>query len=257
VSHSDAALVLQSPHPWHILSSAVVGGGFLHARVILNWHVRKGYDHPRPAADLIEFAHRCKLPTPFVGMMTAALLQHARAATYRAEGMTATAVVTAGLSNASTPGVSPPAILTPGTINMIVLLDVALLPAAMVNAVITATEVKTQVVLAQGACTPEGHPATGTSTDAVVIACTGRGPALPYAGAATPVGWLIGCSVRTALTEALQASGYGKGTYGRSCGHGPGHQFLGREESVGDRLMPLFCPARAASGTVQSSKYVE
>ena len=215
VAHSDAALILRSPHPLHMLSSAVVGGGFLHARAILNWHVRKGYDHPHPAADLVEFAHRCMLPTPFVGMMTAALLRHARAATYQAEGVTATAVVTAGLSNASTPGLSPPAVLVPGTINTILLLDAALLPAAMVNAVITATEVKTQVVLAQGACTPEGHPATGTSTDAIVIACTGRGPALPYAGAATPVGWLIGCSVRTALTEALNASGYGKGTYGR------------------------------------------
>jgi iron complex transport system ATP-binding protein len=215
VTHSDAALVLRSPHPLHILSSAVVGGGFLRAGTILNWHVRKGYDHPHPAADLVAFAHRCGLPTPLVGMMTAALLQHARAATYQADGVTATAVVTAGLSNASTPGLSPPAVLVPGTINMILLLDAALLPAAMVNAVITATEVKTQVVLAQGACTPEGHPATGTSTDAMVIACTGRGPDHPYAGPATPVGWLIGRSVRTALTEALRASGYGEGTYGR------------------------------------------
>jgi adenosylcobinamide amidohydrolase len=35
--------------------------------------------------------------------------------------------------------------------------------------------------------------------------CTGRGPVLPYAGPATPVGWLIGRCVRQALKEALDA----------------------------------------------------
>ena len=37
------------------------------------------------------------------------------------------------------------------------------------------------------------------STDAVVVACTGRGKPLFYAGPATTVGWLIGRCVRKGL----------------------------------------------------------
>jgi adenosylcobinamide amidohydrolase len=47
--------------------------------------------------------------------------------------------------------------------------------------------------------TPQGEPATGTSTDAVVVACTGRGEQLRYAGPATPAGWLAARAVRTAM----------------------------------------------------------
>ena len=62
---------------------------------------------------------------------------------------------------------------------------------------------KVNLLLERGARTSEGYAATGTSTDAVVVACTGRGDSLPYAGPATPVGWLIGQGVRQALGEAL------------------------------------------------------
>jgi iron complex transport system ATP-binding protein len=86
---------------------------------------------------------------------------------------------------------------------MILLIDACLTPAAMVNAVITATEVKTQVLLARGVRTPEDYAATGTSTDAIVVASTGSGTLLAYAGSVTLVGWLIGRCVRTALEEAL------------------------------------------------------
>jgi adenosylcobinamide amidohydrolase len=73
----------------------------------------------------------------------------------------------------------------------------------MVNAVMTATEVKAQVLLERDVRTPDGYAATGTSTDAVVVACTERGEVLPYAGPMTTVGWLIGRGVRSALAAAL------------------------------------------------------
>lgn len=62
---------------------------------------------------------------------------------------------------------------------------------------------KVNLLLERGARMSEGYAATGTSTDAVVVGCTGRGDLLPCAGPATPVGWLIGRSVRQALGEAL------------------------------------------------------
>ena len=48
---------------------------------------------------------------------------------------------------------------------------------------------------------PEGAPASGTSTDAVVVACTGRGEAQSYAGPATVMGWLIARTVRRAIEQ--------------------------------------------------------
>ncbi|MDD4369390.1 MAG: adenosylcobinamide amidohydrolase [Oscillospiraceae bacterium] len=56
-----------------------------------------------------------------------------------------------------------------------VLVDGNLTGAAMVNAVITATEAKTRAIFQAGVRLPDGDMATGTTTDAIVIACTGRG----------------------------------------------------------------------------------
>jgi adenosylcobinamide amidohydrolase len=126
-----------------------------------------------------------------------------RAITVREASLTVTVVVTAGVSNPAAPGFSPPAMALPSTINLILLLDAHLAPAAMVHAGMLATEVKTQMLLERGILTPEGYTATGTSTDAVVVAGTDYGQVLPYAGPVTTVGWLIGRGVRTALAAAL------------------------------------------------------
>jgi iron complex transport system ATP-binding protein len=190
---------LQSEQPLHILSSAVVGGGLIQARFIINRHVDKNYNHPNPPMDLQDFAAGCGITEPFVGLMTAAYLDGVKTVTLCEKALTVSAVITAGLSNPTAAGLSSPAVRLPGTINMIFLIDAQLTSAAMVNAVITATEAKTDVLLQQGVRTPEGYAATGTSTDAIVIACTGRGEPLPYSGPATVVGWLLGRCVREGL----------------------------------------------------------
>ena len=197
------AIVLQSENPLHILASAVVGGGITWACYIINRHVDKSYNHPDPERDLQDFATSHGIDGPFVGLMTAAYLDGVQTVTLREHQLTVAAVVTAGLSNPTAAGISPPAVLTPGTINIILLIDAHLTSAAMVNAVITATEAKTNILLELGVSTPEGHPATGTSTDAMAIACTGRGKPLSYAGPATLVGSLIGRSVRQTLSQAM------------------------------------------------------
>lgn len=201
---SPEVLTLRSDKDLHVLASAVVGGGFMHARYIINRHVHKDYLDSDPGSDLRAFAAGHGIPVPFVGLMTAVHLDRARTATLRDNDLTIAAVVTAGLSNPTTPGLSPPASPLPGTINIILLVNAQLSPAAIVNAVITTTEVKTQLLLERGVRTPKGYAATGTSTDAVVVACTGRGVTLPYAGPATRVGWLMGRVVRQALGEALE-----------------------------------------------------
>ncbi len=201
--HLPDLLLLRSEAPLHTLSSAVVGGGFARVHYILNRHVHKHYTHPDPAADLRAFASEAGIGEPFVGMMTAAFLDQAHLVRLQHGDVTLVGIGTVGLSNPTAAGLTLPAPTGPGTINLILLVDAHLTPAAMVNAVITATEAKCAALVAGGVRSPAGHPASGTSTDAVVIACTGRGPAMPYAGPVTGVGWLIGRAVREIVQRHL------------------------------------------------------
>lgn len=197
------AIILYSPAPLRTLSSAVCGGGFSQTHYIINRYVTKSYASADPVTDLKHFARGQGIAEPFVGLMTAVTLAKAQVVSRHNEGLTVAAVITAGLSNATAAGISPPATLRPGTINMILLINAQLSPGAMVNAIITATEAKTHTLLRLQAQTPQGEAATGTSTDAVVIACANRGNPLPYAGPVTPVGWQIGQVVRQGLQAAL------------------------------------------------------
>ncbi|MDD5467528.1 MAG: adenosylcobinamide amidohydrolase [Anaerolineales bacterium] len=197
------ALVVYSNETLTTLSSALVGGGLGEARAIINLHVDKDYNNDDPASDLRVFARQRGVPEPFAGMMTAAYVERAGAANYAHAGCTVSAVVTAGLSNASAAGLSPPASSQPGTINMILLVESALTPTAMVDALICATEAKCDVLRERGVRTRQGYLATGTSTDAALVACTGHGAAVQYAGSGTLTGWLVARAARQALVEAL------------------------------------------------------
>lgn len=206
------AVRVASRRPLRVLSSAVVGGGYGSSREILNVHVDDKYDGERPEEDLAATAVELGVAEPFVGLMTAAYTELARCAVESLGDLTVAAVVSVGLSNTSSAGVTPPiggspaegAAPGPGTINVILLVDGALTPAAMVNAVITATEAKTMTLAEWAVATPEGEAASGTSTDTVVVACTGRGDELCYAGPATPVGWLAARAVRAAMTRICE-----------------------------------------------------
>ena len=201
---TDEAVVVTSTRPLIALSSALIGGGMTAPRSILNLHVQKGYVGMTPDLDLISYAERRGLSAPTVGMMTAARTATPGWHVERRQGVTACAIVTAGLSNAISAGLSEPEDgAVAGTINTIVLLDGALSDGALVNAALTATEAKTRTLGELNAVTPEGYVATGTSTDALVIACTGRGPTLPFAGPATEAGYAIARAVSIALTAAL------------------------------------------------------
>ena len=213
VSIDRRAVRVSSERPLVTLSSAVVGGGPGTFREIVNMHVDDRYDGERPQDDLTAFAAGLGIETPFIGLMTAAYTEFARVAVESAGDLTVAAVVSVGLSNTSCAGVTAPIggeagadgdageAPAPGTINVILLVDGALTPAAMVNAVITATEAKTMVLAEWSVRTPDGDPASGTSTDTVVVACTGRGEELAYAGPATPAGWLAARAVRSAMTR--------------------------------------------------------
>lgn len=198
------AVWVRSAEPLRVVSSAVVGGDLGTTRHIVNMHVPTGYRGERPADDLRAFAGRLGIKEPFVGLMTAAWTHEAVAATEVDGGVTVTAVVTVGLGAVVSAGVSPPVPWRAATINTMVLIDARLEPAAAVNAVITATEAKVAALGDAGIVTADGAPATGTVTDAVVVAWTGRGRLLEYLGPGAAGGWLVARAVRRAVGQGVK-----------------------------------------------------
>lgn len=199
VSIDETAVRMTSERPLTALSSAMIGGGLAEIHDIVNMHIDDVPFDCRPDEELRAFAAALGVTEPFIGLMTATKTENARLAEAAQDGLTVAAIVSVGLSNRVCAGLSLPVEAGPGTINALVLVDAALTPAALVNAVITTTEAKTSALAAFDVRTDDGLPASGTSTDAVVIACTGRGEPLDYAGPGTTVGWLVARTVRQAV----------------------------------------------------------
>ncbi|MGH7266922.1 MAG: adenosylcobinamide amidohydrolase, partial [Candidatus Rokuibacteriota bacterium] len=180
------AVWVRSAEPLAVVSSAFVGGALRATRHILNVHWPGDGASDGLDTEVEAFARRLGIREPFVGLATAAATDAAAVATEALGDLAVTAVVTAGLGAVVSAGLSPPAPWRPSTINIVVVLDADLEPAAAVNGVATATEAKVAALGEAGVVTPDGWPATGTVTDAVVIAWTRRGPGVRFLGPAAP-----------------------------------------------------------------------
>jgi adenosylcobinamide amidohydrolase len=189
--------------PLSALSSALVGGGHAVVDAILNVHVPKGFQCVDSTAVLADVARRRGIHGRYVGLLTAALTEKAEVATARHGALTVLAIATIGLSNRITAGASPPAHRGPGTINTIVVVDGDAEPSALVNAAMTVTEVKALALIDAGVKGADGRFATGTSTDAVVIAATGRGRPERFGGPISDLGWVVGQAAGTALRRGV------------------------------------------------------
>jgi len=198
------AVVVTAASLLTVLSSAVAGGGLGRARAIVNLHVSKHCPWGDADLRLDAFAARRALPAPRVGLLTAAWTERAQVAAESAHGIDALVVATVGLSNPVAAGWSPPVTGPPGTINTIVVVDAAVEPPALVNLALTVTEVKTLVLAAAGLRGDDGHGASGTSTDAVVVAATGRGATARFGGPISDAGWVVARAARTALAEGVR-----------------------------------------------------
>jgi len=198
------AVVVTAREPMTVVSSALVRGGFTDARAIVNLHVRK--DTPEAETDgmLPQFVERREIQGPWVGLLTSAWTEKAVIAEVSGSGLTALAVVTVGLSNRITAGQTPLGVWAPSTINSIVVVDGAAEPAALVNAVMTVTEVKTSLLASADLRCDDGRIASGTSTDAVVVAATGRGPQCRFGGPISDFGWVVARAAREALDAGIR-----------------------------------------------------
>ncbi|MCZ8517980.1 MULTISPECIES: adenosylcobinamide amidohydrolase [Paenibacillus] len=205
----ESLLTIEGEAPLRVLNSSMWGEGFTTARRLINRQVSKHYLAEDPLQEMRSYLEG--LGTPWEE--TAALLTAAdlRDRGYRhAElglGGGVCSWVTAGLSNRIRGGRECDESLlypgNPGTINIIVVIDGYLTDAAFVNAVITATEAKTAALQDLDVRLEDcGLTATGTSTDAVMIASLQQGERHRYAGISTNLGYAISRTVYEAAVES-------------------------------------------------------
>jgi adenosylcobinamide amidohydrolase len=190
-----AAAIWRAGPAWRMISSALMGGGLGTASWVLNAQVPSDYSRLDPVAHLQELTGRFGLSGPGVGMLTAASVD--RLVTRADEGVEVTATVglrvptwAAAPPDGTDPELAPVRV---GTINLVVAVPVALSDAALVNAVITATEAKTQAML------EAGYPGTGTASDAICVAARTSGRAEPFAGSRSTWGARIARAAHAAV----------------------------------------------------------
>ncbi|HEY1624460.1 MAG TPA: adenosylcobinamide amidohydrolase [Streptosporangiaceae bacterium] len=202
------AMACWHPGPgYRMIASSVLGGGTGPREWVLNAQVRGGYDRMDPAQHLAELAAGLGLTGPGVGMLTAAQvteLVQRRDADVEATVTTGLRVPTwaAAPADAEDPELRP--VHVPRTINIIVEVPVPLTDAALVNAVMTATEAKTQAVL------EAGFRGTGTASDAICVACgdpddNSKKQVEEFAGPRSRYGARIARAVHAAVLDGARA----------------------------------------------------
>jgi adenosylcobinamide hydrolase len=174
-----AARLWRLREPMLAISSAPLGGGLGLRQWVLNAQVPHAYDGAEPGSHLAALAAEAATQGLGVGMMTAVDVRVA--STVQREGISVDATV--GVIGAAQWAAAPSPHLSgavdarvPGTINIVVALPERLSDAALVNAIGTATEAKTQALW------DAGIDGTGTATDAVCVLCPPAGDAHAYGG---------------------------------------------------------------------------
>ncbi|WP_042160703.1 adenosylcobinamide amidohydrolase [Paenibacillus gorillae] len=202
-------IVVSAPTELRTVSSAVHLGGFAAAGTVVNWMVPVPYECEDPASDASGRLGKWGYdPNRTVCLMTAAKLTHVSVAEEEGDCFKVVCFTTSGTSNSARAGLVRETFsaYTPGTINTIVLIEGRMTDAALINAVIQASEAKAAALQDLNIIDPEsGLTATGTTTDAIVIGVSGQGygnAVHAYAGAATTIGNAIGRLVYETVYES-------------------------------------------------------
>ncbi len=194
---ASAAIVWRPPVPARVAASGPLGGGIGGRAWVLNVTVGADYARTDPDRHLEALAATLNLAARGVGMLTAVDVADARWAGDGGVEVVATVGLTWPTWAAAPDGAPSP---YAGTVNTIAWVPVPLSDAALVGAVITATEAKTQALAGAGV------PGTGTASDAVCIACPRPGPGdvlEPFAGPRSAWGARLARAVHTAVGAGI------------------------------------------------------
>ncbi len=210
IHQTEKYIVLTFNEPMHAISSCVLNGGLQNIRHVLNFKVVNDESIVEdPEITLSSICSELGLTEKCLGMMTAAAMTTLRHQTCWFGELYFSAIVTAGLENSRRAG--DPADVTDsdgelpaGTINLVVSTNASLAPAAMVEALMIATEAKVAALEALNVRSAKtGALATGTGTDAIAIVSDPNGVPLRYVGKHVVAGEMLAQAVIGALTASL------------------------------------------------------
>jgi len=209
--HTDKHIHIALSKTHQVLSSAVLNGGFCDANHLLNIRVSKNSSCSDSADQtLIQYGEHLNLSGTVVGMMTAAFMNSLSLEKDTVQDVDIAVLVTSGLSNPRHVGdyaehremtTSQTDI---GTINTIVLTSAILTQAALVEAMMIATEAKTAALVDANILSPISQKlATGTGTDAIAIV-NGHGPEeVQFCGKHVLFGEVLGRLVKAAVASSI------------------------------------------------------
>ncbi len=189
-------LVWRFASPTLAISSAAVGGGIGTRSWVVNAQVPRDYTRTDLSAHVREIATANGCAGDGVGMLTAASVDEVDSASEA--GVEAWATVGVRLVTWAADADDRAFEWTPGTINVVASLPARCTEAALVNAVMTATEAKTQALFERQV------PGTGTASDAVCIVCPASGAAEPFAGPRSPLGAALARVVHAAVAGGIR-----------------------------------------------------
>lgn len=199
-------LVWRSRDALRTVSSAPRGGGLGLRWWVLNAQVPLGYSREDPEAHIESLAAARELGGRGVGMLTAASLADVQfAVRSEGEGADLQVAATVGLgvptwAAGDDPAAAPDtSVAQVGTINIVAFVPQRLSDAALVNAVGTVTEAKSQALWDAGVA------ATGTATDAVCICCPDQGVVSPFGGPRSTWGAGLARAVHRAVLAGARA----------------------------------------------------
>ncbi|VAW07877.1 Adenosylcobinamide amidohydrolase [hydrothermal vent metagenome] len=191
-------LVWEITTPMMSLSSAPVGGGFGRPGWIINIGVAKDYMRTDLAAHVGEVTSQIALCGAGIALFTAAAIDQVQQRDVGGVVVDATVGITKPTWAADASGSYTS--WSPGTINLVIRLPNGLDAGAAVNAVITATEAKTQ------ALAESNVPGTGTASDAIVVVWPAEGQRERFAGPRSEWGSRIALAVYGAVRAGVERS---------------------------------------------------
>jgi adenosylcobinamide hydrolase len=204
----DNVLAFTSPDGFDTVSSAIFNGGSKHVKNVLNIGVPPGYSnvalHMDPMDLITMSAAKLNLNKDYLAMVTAANVHNFSLVTQETDEFKVTVAATAGCSHGESSGEHITVEEITGTINIIVLIYGAPIQSCMVAALITATEAKSAALHDFDVRSRyTGDLATGSITDSVTVATTGKGVPIVLGGPASNLGQVVGHCARQAVTDAL------------------------------------------------------
>src|SRR4051794_13217135 len=193
----EAVLVWRFAAPRLVVTSAPLGGGIGMRNWALNAQVPRDYVRTDIDDHLREIARATGCEGDGVGMLTAARVREWSSA----DDGDVRAFATVGVTAPTWAADADDAVSAyrPGTINVVAFVPCALDESALVNAVTTVTEAKSQALLEHGV------PGTGTASDAVCIVCSTPADGIRerFAGPRSRVGAALARAVHGAVRRGL------------------------------------------------------